>query len=92
MVDVVDVTSFSDGALTFIVDADTRGSIVSDEVLLAVVGNDPVEMSIIRIVEIGSGSVSNIVDAVEIDDVVWAVDGAGLLDDDVVVVVYDMVD
>ena len=98
MVDVVVVKSFSDGALTFIVDADTHGSIVSNEVLLDVVGNGPVEMSIIRIVEIGSESVTNAVDAVEIDDLVGAVDmvvevdGAGSLDDDVVIVEYGMVD
>ena len=97
MVDVVVVTSFGDGALNFIVDADTHGSIVSDEVLLAVVGNDPVDMSIIRVVEIESGSVTNVVDAVEIDDLgavdmVVEVDGAGSLDDDVVVVEYGMVD
>lgn len=97
MVDVVAVTSFCDWALTFIVDADTHGSIVSDEVLLAVVGNDPVDMSIIRVVEIESGSVTNFVDAVEIDDLgavdmVVEVDGACSLDDDVVVVEYGMVD
>ena len=98
MVDVVDVTSFSDGTLTFIVDADTRGSIVSDEVLLAVVGNGPVDMSTIRIVEIESGSVTNVVDAVEIYDLVGAVDivvevdRVDSLDDDVLVVEYGIVD
>ena len=81
VVDVVVVKSFGDGA--FIADADTHGSIVSNEVLLAVVENDPVEMSIIGIVEIGSGSVTNVVDAVEIYD---------LVGDDVVVVECGMVD
>ena len=98
VVDVVVVTSFGDGALTFTVDADTHGSIVSDDVLLAVVGNDPVDMSIIRIVEIESGSVTNVVDADEIYDLVGAVDivveddRVDSLDDGVVVVEYGMVD